>query len=48
MPSHGDLAAAAENCIWVFHHGSVKSKGNLKLQFLSFFIGFLLKIVSGF
>lgn len=28
MPSHGDLAAAAENSIWVFNHGSVKSKGS--------------------
>jgi len=37
MPSHGDLAAAAENCIWVFNHDSVKSKGNLKFRFLTFF-----------
>ncbi|KAI5422049.1 uncharacterized protein LOC127076092 isoform X1 [Lathyrus oleraceus] len=28
LPSSGELAAAAENCIWVFHHDSVASKGS--------------------
>ncbi|KAK7292823.1 hypothetical protein RJT34_15677 [Clitoria ternatea] len=27
-PSSGDLAAAADNCIWVFHHHSAASKGS--------------------
>ncbi|XP_061370355.1 uncharacterized protein LOC133313063 [Gastrolobium bilobum] len=27
-PSSGDLAAAAENCIWVFHHDSATSNGS--------------------
>ncbi|KAK7349415.1 hypothetical protein VNO77_06766 [Canavalia gladiata] len=27
-PSSGELAAAAENCIWIFHHDSATTKGS--------------------
>lgn len=40
LPSSGQLAAAAQNCIWVFNHGSVTSKGNSKFRFFKFIFCF--------